>query len=89
VNLFLDSSVVLPACASATGASSEVCRRAASHGWSLITTPYVITEIEANLSDLKPAARTAWQALKPQLQMRDDIFTIDRRSSRKICSAIS
>lgn len=65
MNVFLDTSVVLAACGSTTGASAEICRRAASNGWSLLVTPYVIAEVEANLPDLPPAAAPAWDALRP------------------------
>jgi predicted nucleic acid-binding protein len=78
VNLFLDTSVVLAACGSTTGASSEVCRRCGANQWSLIVTPYVIAEVEANLSNLPPIARTAWDALRPALKVMHDVFTIDR-----------
>jgi predicted nucleic acid-binding protein len=78
VNLFLDTSVVLAACGSTTGASSEICRLAGSRDWLLIVTPYVIAEVEANLPDLAPAAHAAWEPLKARLELRDDIFTLDR-----------
>jgi hypothetical protein len=78
VNLFLDTRLILAACASTTGASSEVCRRADSHGWSLIVTSYVIAEVEANLPDLGSEAQGEWKRLREQLELRDDIFTLDR-----------
>src|SRR4051812_43310982 len=70
--------MVLAACGSVTGASSEVFRRSAANSWALIVTPYVISEVEANLPDFPPAATTAWHALRPQLQIEDDVFTLDR-----------
>ena len=69
MNLFLDTSVILAACASDTGASREVCRRAASHNWSLIITPYVISEVEGNLANLPSNSRVVWQGLRPQLEV--------------------
>ena len=78
MNVFLDTSVVLAACASSTGASSEVCRRSASNGWSLIVTSYVIAEVDANLPGLDPAATAQWHALRLQLTVNYDVFTIDR-----------
>lgn len=76
MNLFLDTSVVLAACASAAGASSEVCRRSGPNGWSLVITPYVIAEVEANLPDLPAAAPGAWRSLLPRLGVLDDVFRI-------------
>jgi predicted nucleic acid-binding protein len=78
VNLFLDSSVLLAACASTTGASSEVNRRAETNGWSLMVTAYVIEEVETNLPALPIEAATRWQRLRPTLKLVDDVFTIDR-----------
>jgi hypothetical protein len=80
VNLFLDTSVVLAACGSTTGLSSEVFRLAPSNGWSLIVTPYVTAEVEANLPELVPTAHSAWDSIRPQPDLRDDVFTIDRPS---------
>jgi len=45
VRLFLDSSVLLAASGSNTGASHEMFNRAASNDWLLIATPYVIEEV--------------------------------------------
>ena len=78
MNLFLDTSVLIAACASTTGASREVLRLAESHTWMLVVTPYVIAEVEANLSDLPPIASATWNELRAQLELREDIFTIDR-----------
>lgn len=78
MKLFLDTSVLLAGCASTTGASSEIFRRAKSQGWSLIITPYVIVEVETNLVDLTPEAQSRWETLRPSLDLHDDIFTVDR-----------
>ena len=78
MNLFLDTSVVLAATASATGASSEVFRRSAANGWSLLVTPYVISEVQANLDHFPPGALSAWEALRLRLDVTEDVFTIDR-----------
>jgi hypothetical protein len=78
VRLFLDTSVLLAASASATGASREIFRRASANAWVLITTPYVLEEILRNLADLPPAATTEWAALRPALLVMDDVLTVDR-----------
>ncbi len=52
MNVFLDSSVLLAACASAAGASRAVIDAAAAQGWSLLTSGYVLAEVEANLAAL-------------------------------------
>jgi len=49
VNLFLDTSVVLAACGSLTGASRAIFDAAADHGWSLLTSDYVLSEVRINV----------------------------------------
>jgi hypothetical protein len=78
VRLFLDTSVLLAACGSLTGASSELFRRAPANGWILITTPYVIEEVLRNLGDFPPSASVHWVRLRPHLLVRDDVLTLDR-----------
>jgi hypothetical protein len=78
VKIFLDSSVLLAASWSATGASREVFRLAASNGWTLIATPYAIEEVYRNLSDLPPTATAEWSRLRPALLLMDDVVTLDR-----------
>lgn len=50
MRLFLDTSVLLAACGSATGASREIFRRAPANDWTLIATPYVVAEVLRNWS---------------------------------------
>jgi predicted nucleic acid-binding protein len=78
VRLFLDSSVLLAASGSERGASRQVIERAAGAGWVLITTPYVIDEVLANLSNLPPAATADWARVRPELALMDDVLTLDR-----------
>jgi predicted nucleic acid-binding protein len=78
VKLFLDTSVLLAACGSATGASREIFTRAHANAWELISTPYVLHEVHRNLEELPLSASTSWMMLKPALQFHDDIFTLDR-----------
>jgi predicted nucleic acid-binding protein len=51
LRLFLDTSVLLAASGSASGASREIFALASANEWSLIATPYVLEETIANLSD--------------------------------------
>lgn len=59
-------------------ASRELFRLAPLNQWTLVTTPYVLGETEKNLPKLPSAADSAWQALKPELVLRDDILTINQ-----------
>ncbi len=78
MNLFLDSSVLLAASGSATGASREIFRRASANAWVLISTPYVIEEVVRSLPSLPPAATADWARLRPALLLVDDVLTLDR-----------
>lgn len=75
---FLDSSIVLAAIGSETGASRETFRRATSAGWILRCTPYVIDEVDANLGDLRFDAAARWSELREHLVVMDDVLTLDR-----------
>ncbi len=78
MRLFLDSSVLLAASGSGRGASREVFRRARGCEWLLLTTPYVIEEVLANLPVLSGSATSDWAHLRPDLALMDDVFTLDR-----------
>ena len=78
MRLFLDTSVLLAACASTTGASHEIFRRAQAQGWVLIVSPYGIGEVLNNLPDLPPAATAQWARLRADLLVLDDVLTADR-----------
>ena len=54
MKLFLDTSVLLAAAGSSTGASRELFRSAPSNGWNLLVTPYVIEEVLRNLPTFRP-----------------------------------
>lgn len=77
MRLFLDTSVMLSACASVKGASREVFRRAPANGWHLITTPYAIDEVMRHLPDLPLQTSADWAALQGQLLVMDDILTLN------------
>ncbi len=78
MRLFLDTSVVLAACASVKGASAEIFRRSAKQRWRLLTTPYVLEEVARNLAKFPPGSAAEWARLRPQLRLRDNILTLDR-----------
>ena len=78
MRLFLDTSVLLAASGSATGASRRVCRSAGPNGWSLVVTPYVLDEVTRNLPRVPaPTAAAAWAELRPTLSVLPDVFTLD------------
>ena len=77
MNLFLDSSVALAACLSATGASRQIFDLAVAQGWSLIISPWVLREVRDNLADKPLAATRAWLALRAKAIVEDDELTFD------------
>lgn len=80
MRLFLDASVLLAACASAQGASRELFRLAEWNRWTLVATPYVISEVEVNLPDFPAVASNSWAVLRANLVVMDDVVTLDRPS---------
>ncbi len=78
MRLFLDTSVLLAASGSATGASREIFRLAAANFWTLIATPYVVAEVRRNLVHFPAAASAEWNQLRDELLLLDDVFTVDR-----------
>lgn len=77
MRLFLDTSVLLSACASATGASREIFARASGDGWQLVVTPYVIDEVLSNLPGFPLAATAEWARLQHQVTVRPDVVTCE------------
>lgn len=77
MRLFLDTSVMLSASASSSGASREIFRRSATNGWMLITTPYAIEEVLRHLPDFPPAASADWTVLRPHILIMDDVLTLE------------
>ncbi len=76
--MFLDTSVLLAAAASAMGASREIFRLHLPNQWMLISTPYVVQEVLNNLPKLPPSATIVWNELCKSLMIRDDVLTLDR-----------
>jgi len=77
MKLFLDTSVLLSATASNSGASREIFRRSKREGWVLITTPYGIDEVERNLDFLSQEAAGEWGSLRSGLLVMGDVLTLD------------
>ena len=76
MRLFLDTSVLLAACGSTTGASQEIFRIASANLWVLIATPYVLEETARNLPVLPPEAVVIWKQLRPKLLVLEDVLTV-------------
>jgi predicted nucleic acid-binding protein len=77
LNIFLDSSVVLAACLSATAASRQVFDLAAGDGWQLLVSPWVLREVRDNLVDKPAQASRAWGALRSMVKVEGDELTFD------------
>jgi predicted nucleic acid-binding protein len=76
MRLFLDTNVLLSACGSANGASSQIIELAALNRWHLVVTPYVISEVQKNLPQLSPAALLEWPAIQAHLLVMQDVYSI-------------
>ena len=76
MKLLLDSSVLLAASGSDRGASREVFRLAPANAWSLLATPYILTETTRNLVRLPDTAVPVWESLRNNLQICDDILSL-------------
>lgn len=78
MNVFLDTSVLLAACGSASGASRALFALAPHNGWTLLATPYVLDKVVTNLDHFPPAATAVWVKLRPQLEIVDTVASLDR-----------
>jgi len=78
VRLFLDTSVLLAACASAKGAAREIFRASRMNGWVLVATPYVVEEVLRNLPDFPVSASGEWVRLRAEILLMDDTLTLNR-----------
>jgi predicted nucleic acid-binding protein len=77
LNIFLDSSVVIAASLSATGASREVFNHASSEGWRLLVSPWVLREVRDNLGSKPPESARAWLSLRGKTTLEGDELTFD------------
>lgn len=77
--LFCDTSVLVAACGSASGASRFLFEQATSHGWRLVASPWCIEELERNLHKLPSAAAQVWEKqIQPQLEIVPNALTLDK-----------
>jgi len=77
LKIFLDSSVVLAASLSATGASREVFDLASLHRWHLVVSPWVLREVRDNIANKLPDASRVWAALRGLVAVESDELTFD------------
>jgi predicted nucleic acid-binding protein len=77
VNIFLDTSVILAACGSRAGASRAIFNAAVDHGWSLLTSDYVLSEVAVNLPALPSDADVQWVHLRRNLAKVPDVLTFE------------
>ena len=77
MKLFLDSSVVVAASLSATGASRVVFNLATAQGWTLLVSSWVLTEVRRNLADKPAEAARAWASLRTGVTIEEDELTFD------------
>lgn len=79
VRLFLDSSVLLAASGSATGASRLLFAERHGRGWTLLTSDYCRQETVHNLGKLASAAKDDWLAIiRPALVISNTQVVLDR-----------
>lgn len=78
MNLFLDTSVLLAASGSAKGASRAIFHLASRAGWTLMSSPYVLSEVLRNLTKLPAATTAEWSRLRQALVIVDDVVSLDR-----------
>ncbi|MEQ1881240.1 MAG: hypothetical protein ABL878_09745 [Burkholderiales bacterium] len=75
MNVFLDSSVLLAACGSASGASRAVFEVAATQSWNLLSSDYVFAEVEANLAALPGGGPDNRVRIRTNLEKVPDVLT--------------
>lgn len=73
----LDTSVILAACGSPAGASRAVFDSAADHGWNLLTSDYVLSEVATNLPALPNDTPVHWAQLRAKLAKVPDVLTFE------------
>ena len=77
MKLFLDSSVVLAACGCAKGASRAVFDRYREEGWTLLASPYVLSEVRLNIASLGSDAVSQWENFEGNLSVVRDEFVAE------------
>ncbi|MEI6322669.1 MAG: hypothetical protein WCP60_06160 [bacterium] len=77
MKVFLDSSVLLAAVGSATGASRAIFEYQKAAGWDLLYSHYSRSEVHSNLSFLGTSAVESWEKLSPELMLVGDSLVMD------------
>ncbi len=77
MNVFLDTSVVIAACASSLGASRAIFDGATENHWTLVTSSYVLSEIDANLDTFPDEFAAHWDALRHSIKLVPDVLTFE------------
>ena len=79
MRLFFDSSVLLAAAGSTSGASRLLITSAKREDWTLLSSAYCVREVEHNLPKLGPKATADWiRHIKPKLTVVGTHLTLDR-----------
>lgn len=79
MKLFLDTSVLLTAAGSSTGASRALFVYAEPQRWALLSSRYCLAEAEKNLPKLPPAAARVWaQTLRAALTIVTDAVVMHK-----------
>ena len=78
MRIFLDTSVLLAACRSKSGASRVILDIAAKQDWKLLASPWVRNEVEKNLSKFPFDTTAAWVGIRSKISLVDDVVSIDR-----------
>lgn len=79
MRLFLDTSVLLAAAGSSSGASRALFDLEKAHQWDLVTSLYCVEETNRNLGKLPQAATEAWRdRLQPRLTIVRETLVHDR-----------
>lgn len=79
MKLFLDTSVLLAAAGSTSGASHAVFAYALPQHWTLLTSRYCLAETTKNLAKLPPAAGQLWShTLRASLTVVTDAVVINK-----------
>jgi predicted nucleic acid-binding protein len=79
MRLFLDSSVLLAAVGSESGASRFVVENAEQQGWILLTAPYCTAEALHNLPKFGPVSGSVWRKeIVPRLEIVPTVVSLDK-----------
>lgn len=78
MNLFLDTSILLSAANSRTGASLAIFGLAHANNWHLLVSPWVLAEVKKNLIKFSDDASKEWATLRKQMLVVPDIVSMDR-----------